>query len=303
MTEVVHPLLQIFVFVLVGLLCRNLNILDLHSREKLSSFVFNIVLPCMLFTSAARTDFQVFGEKAAVAFGAGLLIPLPAFLIGQIAARIGRATETQSQVIRVGAALSNTAFFGIPICAALWGDEGALLAGFYDQGITIPMFILGPIGYAVRPNLINLRAAFLNPIILSMAFGIAVSMSGLQLPDVLFQPLELIGQMTTPLALMIVGALLDTSALREASPAPLMLLASTRMLLVPMLVLGAVLLLKLDKSLQQVIVIQAAMPTSVIGTIMAFQYHSDERLAVQGNLLTVMISLLTVSLFVALLSL
>lgn len=296
MAEALPPILSIFTLVLIGVLCRRFSLIDEPGQNQLSRLVFNLVLPCMLFTAAAGTDFSSVGQQAGLCFLAGLLVPVPAYAIGQVAAWIGRVTPTQRQVIRVGAALANTAFFGIPVCAALWGERGALLASFYDLGITIPMFLLGPIGYAVRPDLHTLRGAFFNPIIIGMAGGIACNLIGLALPSTIAEPITLVGQMTTPLALILVGALLRFSS-SPGSTRPLALLAGARMLLVPLAVLGLALLIGLEKPVLQVVVLQAAMPTSVLGTLMAYQYKSDSALAVQGNLLTVAASLFTLTLF------
>lgn len=305
MTDIFQPIAQIFLFVLCGVACRRFGLIDPARRRVLSNLVFYLVLPAMLFSNAAQADFASYGQQAAVCFFAGLLVPLPAYAVGIAAARLGRVTQPQEQVIRVGAALANTAFFGIPICAALWGERGALLASFYDQGITIPMFLLGPFGYAVQPDRRALRTALLNPIILSMAAGIAFRFTGMSLPVVLAQLLDLVGGMTAPLALILVGALLEWKRAEDVTApqrkTPLALLTGSRLVLAPLLILGIAVLLGLEKPVRQVVVLQSAMPTSVVGTLMAYQYHSDAALAVRGNLLTVAASVLTLSVFAAIL--
>jgi predicted permease len=299
MLPALTPILSIFTLVLIGVLCRRLHWIDDTGQKQISHLVFGLVLPCMLFNAAVGADFSSFGLQAGLCFLAGMFVPLPAFAIGEIVARIGRAETNQRQVIRVSAALSNTAFFGIPVCAALWGGRGALLASFYDMGITIPMFILGPLGYAVRPSPRSLKEAFINPIILAMGLGILCNQLGFRLPDAVMNPIQWIGQMTTPLALILVGVLLRF----ENAPGrirPLALLVGSRMVLVPLAILGLACWIGIDKPVLQVVVLQSAMPTSVLGTLMADQYHSDAGLAVQGNLLTVVASLITLTLFVSL---
>ena len=297
MSQVLQPIFHIFILVLIGAGCRHWRVMDAQGHKQLTNLVFNLVLPCMLFTSAVRTDFQEIGGQAAIAFLAGLLVPLPAFVIGQVAGWLGQVSEPRQQVIRVSTALANTAFFGIPVCAALWGEQGALLAGFYDLGITIPMFILGPLGYAVRPNWRNLAKAFVNPIVIGMSAGIAINLLGIRIPEALLAPVALVGSMTTPLALILVGMMLDVSSLRRVEVPPLLVLASSRLLVVPLVIWLIVVLLGLEKGTQQVIVMQSAMPASVLGTLMAFEYHSDGEFAVQGNLTTVVLSIVTLSLF------
>lgn len=300
MLDILTISIQIFILILLGILCRSFGILEQNGRDQISRLVFNLALPCMLFTAAAETDLAAISGKAALCFAAGVLVPLPAYAIGQIAAILGRTDGAQRQVIRVGAALSNTAFFGIPICTLLWGPQAGLLASLYDQGINLPIFLLGPAGYAAKPDLKSIRRALLNPMILSMLAGFLFNLLRWQLPALLMSPLKITGAMTTPLALILIGSLLDFGKMRQFSLKPLLLLSTSRLLIVPASILALAIVLRFEPILSQVIVMQAAMPTSVLGTLMAFEYRSDETLAVQGNILTVLASPLTLAIFAAL---
>ena len=300
MSAIITISTQIFILILLGILCRSVGILEQNGRDQISRLVFNIALPCLLFTTAVETDLAAISGKAALCFAAGVLVPLPAYAIGQIAAVLGRTNGTQRQVIRVGAALSNTAFIGIPICTLLWGPQAGLLASLYDQGINLPIFILGPAGYAAKPDLKSIRRALLNPMILSMLTGFLFNMLHLQLPELFMTPLKITGNMTTPLALILIGSLLDFSRIRPFALKPLLLLSTSRLLVVPLFIFTLAIVLQFEPILSQVIIMQAAMPTSVLATLMAFEYRSDETLAVQGNILTVLASPLTLAFFAAL---
>jgi len=300
MLEIASISIEIFILILFGILSRSLHILEDTGRNQISKLVFNIALPCLLFTSAAGTDFASISGLAALSFLAGMMIPVLAYGIGQLAAWLGRTSGTQRQVIRVATAFSNTAFFDIPICTMLWGPQAGLLASCYDQGINLPIFILGPIGYSAKPNIKGISKAIINPMILSMLAGFAVNLLHIEVPGLLLSPLISIGNMTSPLALILVGSLLDFKKMNQITVKPLALLVGLRLLIAPLVIGGLALFLAFDPAFERIVILQAAMPTSVLGTLMAFEYHSDENLAVQGNLLSVLVSPVTLALFVAL---
>jgi malate permease and related proteins len=295
MLELATPILRVLIFVGAGMLCRYLRVIDPAAPPHFSRLVFNLVLPCMLFMASFEADIQTFRGPAMAAFAAGMVIPAAALVVGHLLARLGKVTPQQRQVIRTGAAFPNTAFFGIPICTSFFGPQGALLAGFFDQGATLPFFILGPLSFARKPDLRSIGKALFNPMLAAMLLGGLLNMLHLELPDLLLDPLRSVGNMSTPLALILVGSLIDLRAIRKIAIRPLSILVTARLLIVPLLVAACLAPFALDSVLRNVLVFQSAMPASVVGTMMAFEYQSDTDLAVQGNLFSMFLLLVTIS--------
>jgi malate permease and related proteins len=295
------PLVQVAFLVGVGLLCRSLNVITEDGTRHLTALVLNVTLPVMLFLSGAQSDLGSLARQGPWVLLAGMLLPILGYGVGWVAARLLRLPSAQASVIRISASLCNTAFVGIPVCTALFGPTGGLLAAIYDQGLNLPLLTLPPMEYAkdhsgaankrFRPNW---RAIFLAPMVWGLVLGIAWRASGLGLPAWLVSPLSALGSATLPLSLVLVGSLAMPTTFRTALARPLLGFLGTRLILVPLAALAVIWLLGFRGVGAQVAVLQTAMPASVVATVMAREYESDAALAASGALLSVVGCLLTI---------
>jgi len=267
--------------------------------RQLSRLVLWITLPATLFISAAQSDLADLVTYGPVAFAAGALVPLFGYAIGALTARLLGLGPPQASVVRVNAAFSNTAFVGIPVCTALWGPKGALLAALFDQGLNLPLFTLAPWGYGQSSNGQAWRQILAAPMVWGLVLGIAWNVLGLELWTWLEKPLGALGSTTAPLSLMLVGAMARPSHGETRMAPSLAAYLGTRLILVPAAVLVVMLALGFGGLGAAVTVVMSAMPASVIATVMAEEYGADAALAGTGAFLSVLGSLLTIPLVAA----
>jgi predicted permease len=298
--SLVQPIVTLLVLVGVGLLARALGVISEDGQRQLTALVMNIFVPVMLFMAGLQGDPAGLARQGGLVFVAGMLLPVMGYGIGALLARVSRLSTAQSSVVRVSAALCNTAFVGIPVCTALWGPEGALLAAIYDQGLNFPLLTLAPMEYGRSAGQRVWRSLLISPILWGLALGIAFKLSGLGLPAWAASPLNMIGGATLPLSLILVGSLALPGRMPLSMAKPLAAFVGARLLLVPLAALGVVWLLGLRGVGAGVMVLQTAMPASVLATVMAKEYGADSDLAAAGALLTVLLSAVTLPLIVAL---
>jgi len=296
---VLQILIEIALLVATGAVCRRLNVLNKAGVRQLSRLVLWITLPATLFISAAQSDLADLVTYGPVAFAAGALIPLFGYAIGALTARLLGLGPPQASVVRVNAAFSNTAFVGIPVCTALWGPKGALLAALFDQGLNLPLFTLAPWGYGQSSNGQAWRQILAAPMVWGLVLGIAWNVLGLELWTWLEKPLGALGSTTAPLSLMLVGAMARPSHGETRMAPSLAAYLGTRLILVPAAVLVVMLALGFGGLGAAVTVVMSAMPASVIATVMAEEYGADAALAGTGAFLSVLGSLLTIPLVAA----
>jgi predicted permease len=296
---VLQILIEIALLVATGAVCRRLNVLNEAGTRQLSRLVLWITLPAALFISAAQSDLADLITYGPVAFAAGALVPLFGYAIGALTTRLLGLGSPQASVVRVNAAFSNTAFVGIPVCTALWGPKGALLAAFFDQGLTLPLFTLAPWGYGRSSNGQAWRQILTAPIVWGLVLGIAWNLLGLELWAWLEKPLDTLGSTTAPLSLMLVGAMARPAHVETRMASSLVAYLGTRLILVPAAVLVVMLALGLGGLGAAITVVMSAMPASVIATVMAEEYGADAALAGTGAFLSVLVSLLTIPLVAA----
>ena len=294
------PLTQIAFLVAVGALARMKGILSNTGTRDMSRLILSVTLPIMLFVSGTQSNLGDLARQGTIVFLAGILCPLLGFGIGALIAWLCKLSPSQTSVVRVGASLSNTAFVGIPVCAALWGAQGALLAAIYDQGINLPLLILAPLAYGQSSRTGLWRPLLLAPMVWGLALGILWNATGIALSPWIANPLNAIGNITLPLSLIMVGALAIPDEIGTQMVRPLLAFLSSRLVLVPVAVWLLVLLIGWRDTGASVIVLQAAMPASVTATVMAKEYGADSGLAASGAMLSIFLSLLTIPLIATL---
>jgi len=299
-STLIRPLITLLVFVTIGLLGRKAGIISDRLQQHLTRLVMNFLLPVMLFMAGFASDPTSLARESGLAFLGGLVLPLLGYGAGALVTRIARLPRRQASVVRVDTAFCNTGFVGLPLCAALWGPQGALLAAVYDQAVTLSSLTLAPLDYGHQDGRRPWRSLLLSPLLWSLALGVTCGLAGWTLPPWARRPLDLVTSATLPMSLILVGSLALPDRLERALARPLATLVGSRLLLAPLVTLAAVSLLDLRGVLAGILVLQTAMPASVMVTVMAKEYGADADLAGAGALVTVILSAVTLPAMVAL---
>lgn len=184
--------------------------------DGLMKFTQNFAIPCLLFRAISTLDLQQnFDLLLLGSFYAGAFT---GFLAGLLGARyiFGRDWE-DSVAIGFCCLFSNSLLLGLPITERAYG-AGALEANYaiiavhspfcYGIGITA-MEIARNRGTALTalPAKV-LRAMFQNALIIGIALGFVVNLSGVPAPAVLTDALDLIARAALPAALFGLGGVL-----------------------------------------------------------------------------------------------
>lgn len=292
--DVFGQMLVILTAIAAGFLASHLGFLNAEADQRLSRTVLNITNPCMIVgavaTGSALPETSVILRILLVAlvfyvveFAAVLALP---HLVG--------GTPAQKGVWRFVLAFPNVGFIGYPVAVALFGEE----ALFYAVVLTIPFnllsFTLGPLmlGGELRFS----WKQFLTPCIVASVISLAVALTHTQIPAQIGEMLDMVGDVTVPLALMLVGSELAKLPLRQMLGGPrVWAVVIIRLLALPVLFSGVLLLLMdLPEMLYGVAVSQMAMPVAVTGTLMCATYGGDQRSMAQVTFLTTVMSIVTI---------
>jgi malate permease and related proteins len=295
-----QPLLQVVFLAGVGAACRLTGILKDSSISDLGKLVLMITFPVMLFVTGAQSDLVVLLRQGPVVLLAGIFVPLAGYAIGAAVSRGLRLPARQASVVRVTAACSNTAFVGIPLCTALWGLEGTLLAALFDLGLNAPLLTLPALDYGRSAKSVPWKQIVFSPMVWGLILGLLWNWLGPELPQWAATPLTALGSVTLPLSLVLVGAMAASSKVHVGQIRPLGALLASRLVLAPLAAWAITLIIGFHGTGAAVIVLQSAMPASVAATVMAKEYGGDADLASAGALLTVVLCLVTVPIMAAL---
>ena len=269
--------------------------------DGLMKFTQNFAIPCLLFTAIARLDLgQHFDWRLLTSFYAGALA---GFLLGLFGARLifGREWE-ESVAIGFCCLFSNSVLLGLPITERAYGVD-ALQANYaiiavhspicYGVGISV-MEIVRARGHT-GPALVSkvLRAMFSNALILGIAAGFVVNLTGLPLPGPLDDGLDLMVRAALPAALFGLGGVLGRYR-PEGDLRLVLYVCAVGLLMHPLITRGLGAALSLPTDALRSATLTAAMAPGINTYIFANMYGCARRVAASAVLIATGLSILTV---------
>ena len=216
MQALLDVILPVFLVIGFGYISVWRQVFPENGVDALMKFTQHFAIPCLLFSAIAKLDISA-------SLDAGLLLSFYAgaacgFLLGFLGARVlfGRDWE---DCVAIGfcCLFSNSVLLGLAINERAYGGEA--LAGAYTiiafhspfcygLGITA-MEIARNRGQAPMVMARSIaRAMFRNVLVLAIAAGFAVNLTGLTLPTVLVDAIDLVVRAALPTALFALGGVL-----------------------------------------------------------------------------------------------
>lgn len=299
--QVVFPLL---ICMAVGFLVRRAGILGPATLKQLNNLVFRVFLPVMLFKNVYSTDLQTaFDGKLlliSIAFVFAIFFLL-LFLVPHL-----EKDDRRRSVIMQGVFRSNYAIFGIPVVASLFGAEAvgttsvavAIIVPLFNALSVVVLESYQPSGAGVRKIVLGILK---NPIIIGSAVGLLFLLVQVQLPSFLDKTVGDLASVTTPFALLVLGASFSFQSVKNCFW-PLCLTVVGRLVLCPLLFLPIAVLLGLRGVSLASVACMIGAPTAVSTYTMAEQLGADGTLANAVVVFTSIFSILSMFLIVFILS-
>lgn len=293
---------QLLLMILAGAVCCKLGVFKPTEKSVLANLLLYLVVPAMVldsyFTEFDPATFQnlllTFGLSA-VALGFGLLLAL---------AGAKGAPKGKRAIIWFAGAFSNAGYMGFPLIRALFGEEGLLYASAFLTVFNILVFTVGATvlsGQADAGQI--LRSIVTTPCILAVAAGLVIYLCRIPVPEMLASPIGLVGDMNTPLSMIITGATIAGSDLRRLLRNPYLFRAlGVRLLLIPAAGLALFALLGVHGTVPTIVLLLEACPTAAITTMFAIQYRTDEELAAGAVVFSTLSSIVILPLYALLLT-
>lgn len=239
MVGVLEGFTIIAVVVGVGYLVARLDILPPNSGLALNKFAFFVALPPLMFVTMAHADLHViFSARLPIAVLSFSVVALLYALIARFLLKKGAGRVT------VGAASSgyiNANNMGLPVATYIVGDAAQVAPILLFQlliAAPVVLTILDTVSTGRRPSLTTVMSQPVkNPLIIGSALGLLVNVAGLTPPDIVLEPLRILGGAGVPLILAAFGMSLRGSRLLDTPGQKLetVLAASIKNVLMPLL--------------------------------------------------------------------
>lgn len=292
--------LPFFALIALGYGSGRTGFFSAEATAYLTRFVFYFALPAMLIRfSANLTLGELMDWNFVAAYLAGSLV---VYLLATAVAMIRRRPVAEAAVEAQVAVVGNIGFLGIPMLAMLFGERAigpnmmVLVVDLTVFGSLIVILITGSRDGRLSLAALRTVAAGLatNPMLVSLAFGMAWSGLGFPIPAPVNDFLTILGAAATPGALFAIGASLATKSAERLGVA--LWLSTCKLLLHPAAVaVMALLVFPVERFAAGMMIALAALPVAGNVFILAQHYGVAPQRVSASILVSTAISVLTVS--------
>lgn len=295
---VLNQILIMFIIILIGYICYKFKIIDIILNKKLSDLLLLLVSPLLIFNSYQRE----FSKELL----AGLLISLGlaifTHLFGILTAYVFlRGKKNPDLVIeRFSTIYSNSGFFGLPIINGIYGSEGVFYVTAYITIFNLFVWTQGLIMMNGVQNRKTMIKTLISPTLISIILGFIFFVAQIHLPAIVFDSLEYIAAMNTPLAMIIAGVTIaQTNILKIFLKPRIYLVLFLKLIFIPIILLLLYSRLPMGVPVMAAAILAAACPTGATGTLFAIRYDKNALYSSEIFAMTTLASLVSIPLIMA----
>lgn len=290
--SITSQVMILFTVVLVGALCRKAGFLNNETIRGVTGMVVNITVPCLMVSNMQRPfDMTVLRNfLITLALSAAVIL----FSIGLGLVLFKNRPHSKRAVLANLLGFSNAGFMGYPIILAI-NPDWMIYAVAYNVSFTFITWTLGVSLFQGRQN-VSLRRVLLNPNVIATAIGFTFFCASFTLPHVPGEVLSMLGGLTTPLTMLLIGTRMIGLRLKDFTDADYHLSAFLRLIALPLLVYALLRPLPLDPAVFRTMFLLTAMPAATMTAMQAELYGGDAVFASRAIAYSTLLSLATVPL-------
>lgn len=311
-----YKLLAIFIAAAMGWFVGHMRWLGKAGGENdparvLSNLAFYLFVPALMFRTTARVEFSSLPWLTVAAFFVPVVMMLVAVYLWE---RRRHPDNPAAPAVRsITASFGNTLQVGVPLVAGVFGESGLAVhitvLSLHALTLLSLATVLVEMDLARTTNsgaslgrtvLTTMRNTIIHPVVLPVLCGFAWHLTGLELPAVLDETLQMLGSAVVPLCLVLIGMSLSYYGLPSGAWRALLGLIALKLLMLPALVLVVAHWgFGLSGMPLAVIVMMAALPPGSNAMMFAQRYRTLEAEASGAIVLATMLFAFTAPLWLA----
>lgn len=297
--EVAQQVFILFLLVAVGFACGKTKMLNHGAVKGIADFVLAFVIPCVIIQSFQRKFDADMLVGLGIAALAAVLIHVVSILLANLTLR--DKNEARKRVLRFSVVFSNAAYMALPLQQALLGEDGVFYGAAYIAVFNLLLWSYGLVTMSGDKTALAPKKLLFNPGIIGIVVGLGLFLGSVTLPEIVRIPIGHLAALNTPLPMIIVGFhLANAHILKALKDSKALLCMLERLIAVPLVALGGLLLFGVRGPLMVSIIVAASAPVAAAATMFATKFDQDTELSVNLVSISTVFSILTMPLLVSL---
>ena len=301
--ENLEVMVILFIIVVLGYALCKLGYMGDKFDQKLSSIVIDVTCPALILSSVMGTELP---DRSLILplLGVGFLTYVVLLVFGFWVPRFVSKDRDEQGMIGFALMFANVGFIGYPIVSSIFGPKAVFYAALLNMPNTFFIFTAGVMlikgEYSIKqfnPKVLvspALLAAFLAAILVAL---------GVHTPDIIARPVTMVGNVTVPAALMIIGSSMAKLPVREIIGSPKVYISSVlRLAVVPLSIYFLFKACGVNDLVNNINTVVIAMPVASFGTMFCLKYGRNPSLITEMTFITTLGSIITIPLITLLFS-
>lgn len=290
-------MVMLFTMVILGYTACKLGYMGDKFDKKLSSIVVDITCPLLVLSSVMGDEMP---DRSLILplVGVGFLTYIILLVFGFWVPRFISKNHDDQGMIGFSLMFANVGFIGYPIVASIFGPKDVFYAALLNVPNTFFIFTAGVMlvkgEYSIRQ--FNPKV-LLSPALIGAFIAALLVAFGVHTPEMIARPITMVGNITVPAALMIIGSSMARLPLREIIGSGKVYATSfLRLVIVPLSVYFLFRLCGVNTLINNINTVVIAMPVASFGTMFCMKYGRNPSLMTEATFITTLFSIITIPL-------
>lgn len=287
----------LFIIVILGYVACKLGYMGDKFDKKLSSIVVDITCPLLVLSSVMGDELP---DRTLILplLGVGFLTYILLLAFGFWVPRLITKNHDDQGMIGFALMFANVGFIGYPIVSSIFGPHAVFYAALLNMPNTFFIFTAGVMLIKGEYSQKQFNPKVLvSPAMLGAFLAAIIVALGIHTPDIIARPVTMVGNITVPAALMIIGSSMAKLPIREIIGSPkVYITALLRLTIVPLSIYFLFKACGVSDLVNNINTVVIAMPVASFGTMFCLKYGRNPSLITETTFITTLGSIITIPL-------
>lgn len=293
---ITYQMMALFLLLVTGYVAYKAHVTNDAAINYFTKLVLNVSLPAQILVSFLSNRGKVSNMTLLEVTGISLFCYVVYFAVAVVFIVVTRAPKKQWGTYTFMLLFGNVGFMGYPVIQAVFGIEAMIYAVIFNVVFCFMVYSVGVVLIGEKKMGKFDPRVLINAPMVAALIGLVLFFTPLPFPEYLDSALNYLGNLTTPLAMIILGGTIAKMKVRELfNDWRIYVFTVFRLIVMPLAVLAAMNLLHEQQYLIcGTAVVLAATPVATNATMLAIQYDGDVDLVSKGIFFSTVLSVASI---------
>ena len=295
--ENLEVMVILFIIVILGYVLCKLGYMGDKFDQKLSAIVIDLTCPALILSSVMGNTLP---DRSLIMplLGVGFITYFILLIFGFLVPRLITKNRDDQGMIGFALMFANVGFIGYPIVSSIFGPHAIFYAALLNMPNTFFIFTAGVMlvkgEYSIRQ--LNPKVLFSPAMIAAFVAALLVAFN-VHTPDIISRPVTMVGNITVPAALMVIGSSMARLPIKEIIGSMKVYVSSLiRLVVIPLSMYFLFKVCGVDEVVNDINTVVIAMPVASFGTMFCMKYGRNPALMTEMTFITTVFSIITIPL-------